>query len=464
MSIEILDKLLKQPVNNPIYRSGPRMHLNYGFIVTYRNSKTQESGQIIDRTDQLIIVKNEYDKNAKEIELAQIDFRCVNVQFYYKNRKYYYRGKLSTELWIQIIRDKVRTNIYLFWNRITPNKSFAIHDRYRVLKIVSEMVTHYDYVYISSGSIIDYIFETHWRIGSGIFAERKRIETILDSLVESGELRLNREKEINQEALYILQGKGLVSLEKYELEEKYNRKTLKLQWYIVMLTVCVALQAVVYCINEYPWKAPTPQNIRIVQRESELKQSIEKLTEALNRLSSVPGPELPGGTAVRQRDPEEPERAVRTDQAVDVPGKDSAGASPAEPAAINRPAVVNATEPIPGFETRPTKLEPSGAKEIEPPSASPMKDHKSTLKESPKSNPPPTVKQTVSEPAKIDAPDPMPEKPVYPKEAMVKPDAGANQNGRKDDSLMIGGEIATSPSQIGLAGCTAKPLKEVELR
>ncbi len=70
------------------------------------------------------------------------------------------------------------------------------------------------------------------------YEQQNRLELYLDSLVESGDLR-----KVNRE--YVVTGKAISTIEKYEEEERRHTEAVKLQKRMVLLTILIAFVAIV---------------------------------------------------------------------------------------------------------------------------------------------------------------------------------------------------------------------------
>ncbi|MBU0965742.1 MAG: hypothetical protein KKA54_05100 [Proteobacteria bacterium] len=82
------------------------------------------------------------------------------------------------------------------------------------------------------------LYSIRWVVHPSAPEQEKRLELHLESLVSSGELdKINRE--------YVVTGKAIQTIEKYEEEERKHIEAVKLQKKMFWLTIFLAILAVV---------------------------------------------------------------------------------------------------------------------------------------------------------------------------------------------------------------------------
>ncbi|KGK42242.1 hypothetical protein LH51_08295 [Nitrincola sp. A-D6] len=82
------------------------------------------------------------------------------------------------------------------------------------------------------------LYSTNWVLHPSADEQQQKLELYLDSLVESGELNnLNHE--------YVVTGKAISTLERYEEEERRHSEAVKLQRKMVSLTILLVFMAMV---------------------------------------------------------------------------------------------------------------------------------------------------------------------------------------------------------------------------
>lgn len=82
------------------------------------------------------------------------------------------------------------------------------------------------------------LYSIKWVLHPSADEQQNRLELYLDSLVESGDLR-----KVNTE--YVVTGKAISTIEKYEEEERRHTEAVKLQKRMVLLTILIAFVAIV---------------------------------------------------------------------------------------------------------------------------------------------------------------------------------------------------------------------------
>ena len=338
-----------------ISKQSPRIY-NRFIMKTYVNFYYQCNsgglqGFVVDVSKNYLHIEDE-DGDIEKVHKSKLSLSEIKTELIHKNRHSTYKSSILIISIIRILYNILETEFILFYRRFFPYNEFATHERYRILKIISQ-INSSSLVVVEAGSILRYLNENAWQYKFNMLdalSERNRVEIALESLVESGDLSRSQK---GDGASYLLKGKGLLTLEKYEREDKRDAKTHTINWFIAVFTFVIALQALVYCYKELFCPTPHTSKVIYVVQDKAPERPHEKLVQTPGRLSQAPGPELPGNTAVRQRDPGKPERAVRAGQATGVPGEGGAEVSPAPPPTHKRPTVKDATEPAPGPVIRP---------------------------------------------------------------------------------------------------------------
>jgi len=82
------------------------------------------------------------------------------------------------------------------------------------------------------------LYSIKWVLHPSADEQQRKLELYLDSLVDSGELR-----KVNSE--YVVTGKAISTIEKYEEDERRHTEAVKLQKKMVLLTILIAFVAIV---------------------------------------------------------------------------------------------------------------------------------------------------------------------------------------------------------------------------
>lgn len=91
---------------------------------------------------------------------------------------------------------------------------------------------------IGTMDLMTKLYSIRWVLHPSADEQEKNLELYLDSLVDSGELR-----KVNHE--YVVTGKAISTLERYEEEERRHTEAVKLQKKMVSLTIVLALMAMI---------------------------------------------------------------------------------------------------------------------------------------------------------------------------------------------------------------------------
>jgi hypothetical protein len=91
---------------------------------------------------------------------------------------------------------------------------------------------------ISTVDLMTKLYSINWVLHPSGDEQQKKLELYLDSLVTSEELR-----KVNYE--YVVTGKAISTIEKYEEEERRHTEAVKLQKMMVLLTIVLAIVAII---------------------------------------------------------------------------------------------------------------------------------------------------------------------------------------------------------------------------
>ena len=149
----------------------------------------------------------------------------VDLAFHYLTRLVYLK--------IHLVRHIEATHQYFF------NKSKIItKKRMELLQFMVEDQIDREHDGIRVMDLMTKLYSIRWVLHPSADEQEKKLELYLDSLVESGELR-----KVNLE--YVVTGKAIGTLEKYEEEERRHTEAVKLQKKMVSLTIILAFMAMV---------------------------------------------------------------------------------------------------------------------------------------------------------------------------------------------------------------------------
>lgn len=182
-----------------------------------------------------------YSENAT-ISVSDLENGTLNITHYYGLSEVTY-DSIYSAAWHYITRlvyIKIRVYRYIdstfqyYFNK----KKLVTKKRMDLLKLMMEDQLDRTHDGIDSISLLAKIYSNRLFLHPTWDEQHKKIDLYLDSLVESGELR-----KVNSE--FVVTGKAIITIEKYEEEERRHTETVKLQKKMFWLALIGALFAIV---------------------------------------------------------------------------------------------------------------------------------------------------------------------------------------------------------------------------
>lgn len=176
------------------------------------------------------------------ISISDIDNGNLNITHYYGLSEISYDSIYSAAwhyvtrliyLKIRIYR-RINSTFQYFFNK----KKLVTKKRMDLLRLMMEDQLNRTHDGISSISLIAKIYTTRLFLHPNWDELHKRIDLYLDSLVESGEL-----KKVNSD--FVVTGKAIITIEKYEEDERRHTEAVKLQKKMFWLAIVGAIFAIV---------------------------------------------------------------------------------------------------------------------------------------------------------------------------------------------------------------------------
>lgn len=119
-----------------------------------------------------------------------------------------------------------------FFNR----KNLQLPNRMRILENIIEKQADEPKQSFSSLALMTYLYSTRWYLHPQKNTLRKKLELYLESFVASGEI-----KESKSGGEYVIAGKAIATLEKYQIETKRAKDARKAQNWMLILTGLLAI-------------------------------------------------------------------------------------------------------------------------------------------------------------------------------------------------------------------------------
>ncbi len=176
--------------------------------------------------------------NEHKINLTDLDQFKIRIVHYYGSSVIKYSSiydiiwnYFSKFVYINIHINRAISSIsQYFFNR----KNLVTRRRMELIQFMLDDQINRTHTGIGILSLMTKLYSIKWVLHPSADDQEKKLEIYLDSLVESGELR-----KVNQE--YIVTGKAISTLERYEEEERRHIQSVKLQRRMVILTLILVL-------------------------------------------------------------------------------------------------------------------------------------------------------------------------------------------------------------------------------
>lgn len=241
---------LKKALNNigPSRRTigGPGSELNNDYSVHILRGVNKRD--IVREFEDSIIKFETYDKNAENavgkgsININELNLLNVEISYYYKNYIAKYKNINSFILCNLTKYDVAKAELDLFFYRVKQfyfnKKKLEMKPRYDLLEMLIKQFGYHQETF--------HEMDVSQRMFSiKVFAHpqreflRNQIKLYLESFVESGEIKETSNGE------YRVTGKALLTLEKFQLEERRFKKMAHLQKVIAFLTIVMALASAI---------------------------------------------------------------------------------------------------------------------------------------------------------------------------------------------------------------------------
>ncbi len=176
-----------------------------------------------------------------ELNYTDIDPATIQILHYYGLSEVRYRGMHDVArtwffpvLYLKIHLQRLLSRIQQY---VFNMRSLERVERLRILKLLRDR-------HVDNGhplSVIDVMTELNslmWVLHPNRDTEQRKVELHLESLCESGELG-------KQNHRYVVTGRTISTIEKFEEDERRHRENTRIQWAMVGLTLMIALLTLV---------------------------------------------------------------------------------------------------------------------------------------------------------------------------------------------------------------------------
>ena len=240
----LLPKLLAKTCESRIPRSGEAGAQVDCFVVLL-----DQSGKpflMVTSVDGEILKGIQWDGNSysneKSMELSEIDEYELRITHYYGLSEITYDNIIDftfhyltkfVYLKIRLVRFIDATSQYFF-----NKKKIVTKKRMELLQFMLDDQVDREHDGVSLFSLMSKLYSIRWVLHPSKDEQKKKLKLYLDSLKDSGELL-----EVNRE--YVVTGKAISTIEKYEEEERRHTEAVKLQKKMFWITLAIALMAIV---------------------------------------------------------------------------------------------------------------------------------------------------------------------------------------------------------------------------
>lgn len=248
----LLKKISKQPCLDIIPRSGSEGE--YVNCYSIRINSVDNLSLLVNKIYDGRFYCKKWDKLEEEFINDELNFsfdeieknRIIITHFYglhtieFEGLKDFSFNYLTRWIYIKIkVKDTInKIDQYLF-NR----RKFYTKNKVDLLKFLVESQIKSGTSYgISMTSLMTELYTLKWLYHPNKEEEKRRLSLYLDSMVKSGELEIKDEK-------YFVSGVALMSLEKYEEEERRHNSSIQLQKGMYFLTAVIAIGTLIQAFS-----------------------------------------------------------------------------------------------------------------------------------------------------------------------------------------------------------------------
>jgi hypothetical protein len=240
----MLPKLISRSCGPRVANSGPRAQAVNCFDVAL--DREGHPHFIATGYENQILVGLKWDGNRygddHRIELSEIDIYSLRITHYYGLDRVIYNSiysigwhYLTKHAYIKIkLRRKIESGNQYFFNK----RKLVTKRRMELLQFMIDDQLSRSHDGINSIKLMTKLYSIYWVSHPSGDEQERVLEFYLSSLVDSGDL-----KKVGME--YVVQGKAVSTIEKYEEEERRHTEQVKTQRKIALLTLILALAAIV---------------------------------------------------------------------------------------------------------------------------------------------------------------------------------------------------------------------------
>lgn len=180
--------------------------------------------------------------NDAEISISDLDNGSLNITHFYGLSEVNYDNiyqlawnYLTRFVYLKIrVYEKLDSSFQFLFNK----RKVITKRRIDILKIMIESQMNRDHDGISSLDLLEQIYSLRMFLHPSLDLQTKKLEFYLDSLVDSGDLRKTNYQ-------YIVNGKALSTIEKFEEDERRHTEAVKIQRKVFWLTFITMVFAIV---------------------------------------------------------------------------------------------------------------------------------------------------------------------------------------------------------------------------
>ena len=239
-----IPSLLKKPCPERIPRTGEKAESINCYVVAYDDGEIPYFIATSALPDGLKGIKWNGKMFDEEVELSWEDLRDkdLRISHYYGTAEVIYTSiyrylwnKFTKIIYFKIHSHRLIDNVdqYLFNKRELSTKQ-----RIDLLQFMLEDQINRTHDGIDVMDLMTKLYSIKWVLHPTRDEQQKRLELYLGSLVDSKDI-----KKINDE--YVVTGKAITTLEKYLIEERKHRETVKLQKKMFWLTFLLSIMAII---------------------------------------------------------------------------------------------------------------------------------------------------------------------------------------------------------------------------
>jgi hypothetical protein len=216
---------------------GPRLETRDYFTthITHRATKTEHL--ILEKTEEeysTLQFNDHGENNEVRVKKVNIEDYHIEIKHYYKNLEILFRNPIAFTIYQLLHVYQIRFFFHGIFIRLMGKIPFARAKRLQILQLLHDRLLEGNTKSIGPDTVLNLIYGRRWRHHPSIMPIYNYCELVLESLVESGDLK-------KEQYGYKLSAHALTTLSKAEEDDRRHRDMRRLQSLMILLTAFLVI-------------------------------------------------------------------------------------------------------------------------------------------------------------------------------------------------------------------------------